>query len=71
MLVWTKPPSLPKNEKLGRSWHFGFELVWSTPPLGLEAGVWRLIIVSPEDTISFHHGVDNVFVSDYVILYLT
>ena len=70
-LSWSGVTPSPPSENLGRSCHFGFELVWSTPPLGLEAGVWRLIIVSPEDTISFHHGVDNVFVSDYVILYLT
>ena len=27
MLVWSTPH--PENENLGRSWHFGFELLWS------------------------------------------
>ena len=26
------PPPPPENENLGRSWHLGFELVWSIPP---------------------------------------
>ena len=30
MLVWSIPPP-SKNDNLGRSWDFGFELVWSTP----------------------------------------
>ena len=66
MLVWIIPP--PPHENLGRSWHFEFELVWSTPPppkmkiwadlgtLSLSwsgARMWRLIAVSPVDTISF------------------
>ena len=29
-LSWSRAAPTP-NEKLGRSWHFGFELVWSTP----------------------------------------
>ena len=48
------PPS--KNDNLGRSWDFGFELVWSTPPPPLKfqgVRMWRLISVSPVDTIAF------------------
>ena len=47
-LVWSTPPS---NENMGRSWHFGLELVWSTPKFG-GARIWKLISVSPVDTIS-------------------
>ena len=53
---WSEhPPSfLPtENEKLGRSWHLGFELVW------------RLIAVSAKDTVSFH--ILSLFSSPFVI----
>ena len=49
-------PLPPPYENFGRSWHFGFELVWRTPPLENEyvgGGVWRLIAVSLKDTVSF------------------
>ena len=53
-LVWSMPHPF-ENENLGRSWHFEFELVRSTPPPPEFQGacMWRLISVSPVDTISF------------------
>ena len=78
---WSGVPPLPENETLGRSWHFGFGLVWITTPLPWKmkicaylgtlnlrlvwsipppnenldgAHMWRLISVSPVDTISLY-----------------
>ena len=51
--VNTPPPPHPDNADLDRSWHFGF--CWSDPPPppGFRwARMWRLIAVSPMDTIS-------------------
>ena len=51
------PTPPPENENLVRTWHFAFELVWSTttpqPRTYVGAGVWRLIAVFPKDTVSF------------------
>ena len=49
------PPPPAENKNLGRSWHFGFELVWGGPPTPTGfygARMWRLISVFPMDTIS-------------------
>ena len=49
-LVMRVPP--PPHQNLARSWHFEFELICRVPsPLGTR--MWRLIAVSPMDTISF------------------
>ena len=54
----TAPPP-PPNENLVRILHFGFQLVWSNPPAPrpprtyVGAGVWRLVAVSPKDTVLF------------------
>ena len=58
-LVWDHPLPTPENATLDRSWHFGFELVWDHHPIPsrtyVTAGVWRLIAVSPRDTVSFYN----------------
>ena len=45
------PP--PPNEKLARTWHFEFWLPKNPPRKSCSWSVWRLITVSPKDTISF------------------
>ena len=52
MLVWSTPcPS--KNENLARTWHFGFALIWSNPPLKWKFGqdlalwIWVGLELSP------------------------
>ena len=50
------PPPPSENGNLVRTWHFGFELGLKYPPPPMTyvgAGVWRLIAVSPKDTVSF------------------
>ena len=44
MLVWNHPRPPPPHHKwnLGRSWHFEFELVWSTTPLP-KMKIWAVL----------------------------
>ena len=45
--LWTTPLPSPPNADLDRSWHYHY------PPEFQGARMWRLIAVSPVDTISF------------------
>ena len=42
MLVWNHPSPSTTNENLSRSWHFEFELVWSTTPLP-KMKIWAVL----------------------------
>ena len=47
------PSPTPENWNLGRSWHFQYLTPEYPPPRNQGYRMWRLISVSPVDTISF------------------
>ena len=49
-----------------------FELVWSNPPppTYVGAGVWRLIAVSPKDTVSFTRNKKDIFSATIIFVRL-
>ena len=51
------PPPPSENENLARTWHFEFWLWENTPPPPRRIRMWRLISVSPKDTISLYRLV--------------
>ena len=45
---WSRPC------KFEQTWHFGFDLAWTTLWDYVGTGVWRLIAVFPKDTVSLN-----------------
>ena len=55
--ITPRPPPPPEDWNSGKSWHFEFWLPKNPPPPPPEKGctwsLWKLIAVSPKDTVSF------------------
>ena len=68
--IWPFPDHPPsKNWNLGRSWHFGFWLS-RPPPMSGSWSMWRLIAVSPKDTISFLKLLPGQFMGTFFIYHV-
>ena len=70
VLTTQEYPPPPQNWNLARSWHFEFWQPKNTPPTPTQSvavgSVWRLIAVSPKDTVLVFHFMQKINPFDIV-----